>query len=404
MLNQIPVAVGTLVYIVCGIAVAFMASKSLSADDYVNYSAFVSVAGIFVLGVGAAVEQETNLVYFRLSGDSGSTWRFMALRVLVAVLILWLIVLTPVFSWQTNLFGDISTDFQLAVAIGIPGLLFASVARGIANGRSDFRRLALAHVVFGLGTISIPILIWSFGVSMLVALVVGQAFAWSSPLLVLLRRSLFRKSQQNLSISNSSHLSSWLVLANIALLTNLLSSQIIFRLHSDLLSSIVVAEAQVLITVSCFASTLALGLMPQIIANHRRSSGTASKRQATLKRGVLLVASGLALGTALSRKTLALVLLPRESVIPFGDALLITTPAVFLVLTLLMSGKLIAEEKVKQAALSWVVGLLGLWVFPELLGNQTLRSFTFALFLGATIAPISFLLVNVWQSRRLNHG
>lgn len=91
LLNQIPVAIGTLTYIVCGIAVAFVASKSLSADDYVNYSAFVSVGGIIVLGVGAAVEQETNLVYFRLSGDSGSTWRFMFPRVLIAVFILWLL-------------------------------------------------------------------------------------------------------------------------------------------------------------------------------------------------------------------------------------------------------------------------------------------------------------------------
>ena len=75
LLNQIPVAAGTLVYIVCGIAIAFIASKSLSSDDYVNYSAFVSVGGIFVLGIGAAIEQETNLVYFRLGGNSGATWR-----------------------------------------------------------------------------------------------------------------------------------------------------------------------------------------------------------------------------------------------------------------------------------------------------------------------------------------
>ena len=399
LLNQIPVAAGTLVYIVCGIAVAFIASKSLSADDYVNYSAFVSVGGIFVLGIGAAIEQETNLVYFRVGGNSGATWRFMLPRIVVSVFVLWLIVLVPLFSWQFNLFGDISTEFQLAVVLGIPGLLLATVARGIVNGRADYRRLALAHLIFGLGTIALPILLWSLGISLLIALVIGQAIAWSLPLLALLRKSLFHNQQPVITQKNTSHLSGWLVLVNIALLTNLLSSQLIFRLHSALLSSTVVAEAQILITVSCFASTLALGLMPQIIANHRRRALEESNNQRMVQVGVLFFAAVLALGTALFRQIIAVILLPRKSVIPLIDALLITTPAVFLVLTLLMSGKLIAEEKVRQAAGSWVLGLFGLWLVPELSDAQNLRSFTIALFLGATVAPISFLSVNSWQRR-----
>jgi hypothetical protein len=388
------------IYIVCGIAVAFVASKSLSADDYVNYSAFVSVGGIFVLGIGAAIEQETNLVYFRMDGNSGATWRFMMPRIVVSVFVLWLIVLTPIFSWQSNLFGDISSEFQLAVVLGIPGLLLATVARGIVNGRADYRRLALAHIVFGLGTVALPMLLWSLGISLLVALVVGQAIAWSVPLLVLLRKSLFHDQQPVITQKNTSHLSGWLVLVNIALLTNLLSSQLIFRLHSALLSSTVVAEAQILITVSCFASTLALGLMPQIIANHRRRAAENSSNQRMIKVGVLFFAAVFAIGTALFRQIIAVILLPRKSVIPFIDALLITTPAVFLVLTLLMSGKLIAEEKVRQAAGSWVLGLCGLWLVPELSNSQNLRSFTIALFLGSTVAPISFLSVNSWQRRQ----
>jgi hypothetical protein len=237
------------------------------------------------------------------------------------------------------------------------------------------------------------------GISLLVSLVTGQAIAWSLPLLALLRKSLFRNTQSVTTQKSTSHLSAWLVLANIALLTNLLSSQLIFRLHSALLSSRVVAEAQILITVSCFASTLALGLMPQIIANHRRRAAEDLSNQQIVSVGVLFFAAVLALGTALFRQIIAVVLLPRKSVIPLIDALLITTPAVFLVLTLLMSGKLIAEEKVRQAAGSWVIGLLGLWLVPELSDTQDLRSFTIALFLGATVAPISFLSVNSLQRR-----
>jgi hypothetical protein len=397
--NQIPVAFGTLIYIVCGIAVAILASKSLSADNYVNYSAFVSFGGIFVLGIGAAIEQETNLVYFRSDGNSDATWRFMFPRVVFAVFVLWLVVLTPFFSWQENLFGESSTEVQLAVALGLPGLFLAGVARGIVNGRADYRRLALAHLIFGLGTIAVPILLWSLGISLLVSLVTGQAIAWSLPLLALLRNSLFHNQQPVTTEKSTSHLSGWLVLANIALLTNLLSSQLIFRLHSALLSSTVVAEAQILITVSCFASTLALGLMPQIIANYRRRDGEDLSNQRMIKVGVLFFAAMLALGTALFRQIIAVILLPRKSVIPFIDALLITTPAIFLVLTLLMSGKLIAQEKVRQAAGSWVLGLFGLWLVPELSNAQNLRSFTIALFLGATVAPISFLSVNSWQRR-----
>jgi hypothetical protein len=243
-------------------------------------------------------------------------------------------------------------------------------------------------------------LLWSLGISLLVALVVGQAIAWSVPLLVLLRKSLFHDQQPVITQKNTSHLSGWLVLVNIALLTNLLSSQLVFRLHSALLSSTVVAEAQILITVSCFASTLALGLMPQIIANHRRRAAENSSNQRMIKVGVLFFAAVFAIGTALFRQIIAVILLPRKSVIPFIDALLITTPAVFLVLTLLMSGKLIAEEKVRQAAGSWVLGLCGLWLVPELSNSQNLRSFTIALFLGSTVAPISFLSVNAWQRRQ----
>ncbi len=400
LMNQIPVAFGTLIYIVCGVAVAVMASKSLSADNYINYSAFVSVSGIFVLGVGAAIEQETNLVYFRSDGNSGVTWRFMIPRVVFAVLALWLIVLTPVFSWQANLFGESSTEVQFAVAFGLPGLLLAGVARGITNGKAEYQRLALAHMVFGLGTIAVPILLWSLGISMLAALIIGQAISWSLPLTALLRKSLFYNQQPVTHHSNSSHLSGWLVLVNVALLVNLLSSQLIFRLQSAVLSATVVAEAQILITVSCFASTFALGLMPQIIAHHRRRAAGDSSNQRMIMIGILTLASALALGTALFRQIIAVILLPRESVIPFIDALLITTPAIFLVLTLLMSGKLIAEEKVRQAAGSWVLGLLGLWLVPELADSQDLRSFTIALFLGSTVAPISFLSFNSWQRRQ----
>ena len=397
--TQVPVAFGTLVLIICGIAVAVLASKSLSADDYVNYSAFMSVSGVFVLGVGAAIEQETNLVFFRSNGNSAATWRFMVPRVLIVVVVLWLLFLVPIVSWQNNLFANISTEVQLAVSIGAPGLLIAGIAKGIANGRGDFRRLALSHVIFGMGTILFPLIIWSFGISLLVSLVIGQAVAWSIPILILFRGSLFMKTEITHRMSITSHLSGWLILANTALLANLLSSQLIFRLHSLMLSSKVVAEAQILITVSCLASTFALALMPQIIANHRRSSGEDNRRQLLLKRSALCIAGCLALGAALLRGVISQVLLPRESTISFLDALLVTTPALFLVWTLLISGKLIAREKVKQVAAGWIIGLLSLWIFPVVLGGQTIRSLSVALFIGAAMAPTTFITIEYLQQR-----
>ncbi len=402
LLNQVPVALGTFIYILCGAAVAIVASKSLGADDYVNYSAYISISGIFVLGVGAAIEQETNLVFFRSNGNLSATWRFMIPRVGLAVCLLWLLFLLPIFSWQDNLFSNIATEVQWAVSIGAPGLLIAAVLKGIANSCGNFRQLALSHIVFGLGTILLPIIIFSFGVPMLVALVVGQAIAWSLPLLILPRRSLFSKTELNVQRSGASHLSGWLMLANIALLTNLLSSQLIFRLYSSTLSTTVVAEAQVLIAVSCLAGTLTLALMPQIIANYRRSSVPEKKRQWMVKRVVLFFASVLALGTALFREVISRVLLPRTSTITFLDALLIATPAVFLVSALLVSGKLIAREKARETAAGWVFGLCCLWVFPVIFGSQTIRSLAAALFFGAAVAPVTFVFIDLWQRRHPN--
>ena len=344
------------------------------------------------------MEQETNLVFFRFSGRSLATWRFMVPRALWLVAILWVVVLTPVASWQTRLFGNQASVVQASVVLGVPGLLLAGVGRGIANGRGEFRQLGVAHVIFGISGLLFPLGLWACGVSLIAALVVGQSVAWATPSFILFRRELFAP-QEKVIESAAKHLSGWLVLANMALLSNLLSSQLIFRLASTTLSVNVIAEAQVLITVSCFASTLTLGIMPQIIANRRRQLLSFDKRETLVFTGLLTMGFLLPFMAAVFRRPIAAFLLQRESTLRFVDALLITSPAFLLVATLLMSGQLIAAEKVRLAALLWICGLGGLWGIPSIFGGDSLRSLAISLFIGALVAPAVFLLSRFRMSR-----
>jgi len=389
---QLPVALGALTYIICGVAISVIASTSLSAEDYVNFVAYTSLGGIVVLGVGSAIEQETNLVFFRFGGRSMATWQFMAPRALWSVVILWVVVLAPIASWQTRLFGNQASVVQASVVVGTPGLLLAGVSRGIANGRGEFRRLGLAHVVFGLSGLLFPLILWVCEVPLISALIFGQSMAWITPALVLIRRKGLSTSIDQVLESSAKHLSGWLVLGNMAMLSNLLSSQLIFRLASLTLTPNVVAEAQVLITVSCFASTLTLGLMPQIIANRRRQMLSIEEPEKLVFPMLLTVGLVLPVAAAVFRKTIASILLPRESTLGFLDALLITSPAFLLVATLLMSGQLIAAEKVRLAALLWTCGLGGLWGISSIFGGDSLRSLAMSLFIGALVAPAVFLL------------
>ena len=398
----LPLAFGTFVYLVCGVAIAVLASRSLSATDYVNYVAFVSVGGIFVLGVGAAVEQETNLVYFRSRAKVAQTFSFMLPRVGLFVVALWILIFVPVGSWQIRLFGDLAREVQIAVSLGVPGLLFSSVARGITNGRSDFRRLGQSHVMIGLSTIVFPLMLASFGVSFPISLIVGQTMAWSSPLVVLVRPLIRSVDTASTKLESAAHLSGWLVLTNIALLSNMLSSQLIFRLHADTLSARVIAEAQILIMVSCFASTLTLSFMPQIIASYRRESGRENIRMKNVKRGVILVGVILPVTAATFRIFISQILLPTRSQIPFEEALLITVPAGFLVVAILLSAKLIAAEKVKQTAVGWFLGLGALWILPTIYGHSSLRALSLSLCIGAVAAPVTFMIEHLVSRKVVN--
>jgi hypothetical protein len=392
---QLPVALGTMMFLLCGVTVAVIASTSLSAEEYVNFVAYTSAVGIFVGGVGSAVEQETNLVFFRCGGRSLATWRFMAPRALWLIAILWLLVLAPFGSWQTQLFGNQSSVVQASIALGVPGLLLTSVARGIANGSGEFRRLGAAHVVFGLSSLLLPLSLRVCGVPLFSALIFGQSLAWITPSLALIRRKGLNTSPGREIESSAKHLSGWLVFGNIALLSNLLSSQLIFRLDAVTLSSNVVSEAQLLITVSCFASTLTLGLMPQIIANHRRQLPGSERHVTQVRLALLTVGLVLPIMVAIFRKSIASLLLPRESTLGFLDALLITSPAFFLVVTLLVSGKLIAAEKARLVALLSMLGLGGLWGVPLFSDGNSLRSLALALFSGALVLPLAFLLTQI---------
>ncbi len=399
----LPVALGTAVYLFCGVAVAILASTSLTADNYVNYVSFVSVGGIFVLGVGTAIEQETNLVYLRFHGEARSIWRFMIPRVGALIAIIWLALLLPIGSWQEKLFGDLQSVVKISVILGTPGLFFTCVARGITNGQADFRRLGKAHAMYGICSVLVPIVLRISGTSLANALIIGQAIAWSAPMSILIRSLGTKKIESFVKVSSPPHLSGWLVAANIALLSNLLSSQVIFRVQGESLPAEVIAEAQILIMVSCFAASLTLSFMPQLIAAHRKASNLRTNRESSLERIFLLGATFLPLGTAVFRRPISQTLLPTESNIPLIDSLFICTPAWFLVVALLFSARSISHEKVKSTAIIWLVGLASLWSLPLVMNNSSVRSLSVSLFFGATVPALIFLIVS-FRSKRDERG
>ena len=388
---QFAVILGTAVFIVCGIFVSVLASTSLSADDYVNFMAFVSLSGIVVLGLGSALEQESTLVHFRANGAIGEAWRFMLWRVGLSTIGIWVVFLVPIFSWQERLFGSNARQIQIAVLLGAPGLLMTNVARGFTNGQGKFLQLGKAHILFGLSTVLVPLTLYASGTPLFQSLIFGQIIAWSSPLLVLLRNNSDASAPTAMSLNKAPNITLWLMASNFFLLANLNSTNLILRKSTGVISSSMIAEAQLLVTMSCLASALTLGLFPFLIAKFKRVSTTTERGwEKHLTKILICLAFLVVLGTTLFRQLIVAILLPRESRISLLDCILLTLPAFFWTCSLIMSARIIAQERVRRNLLCWLFGLAALWILTSISNSQEIRPLIFALFIGSLMSPIVF--------------
>ncbi len=390
---QFAVILGTIFFLICGISVSILASTTLSADDYVNFIAFVSLSGIVVLGLGSALEQESTLVQLRLQQSGIQAWKYMSWRIGFATIGIWLLFLLPIYSWQQRLFGNVTSQVQIAVVVGAPGLLITTVARGFVNGEGNFRQLSRAHVVFGASTLLVPLTLYASGLTLIHGLIFGQVIAWSMPLLILLRRGKQKDNTTETKALRLPNLTIWLMASNFLLLANLNSTNLILRSRTNIISSSVIAESQLLVTVSCLASALTLGLLPFLIGKNKRKTQTETNSwEKYLNASLIIFALIFVAGISVFRKLVVALLLPRSSQIELLDALFITFPALFWTVSLTLSAKLIAQERVRRNLLCWLTGLAALWLLPILVTIESLRSLVLTLTIASIISPAIFAL------------
>lgn len=358
--------------------------------------AFVSLSGIVVLGLGSALEQESTLLGFQLNKSEAPSWTFVIQRVLPATILVWLLFWLPIFSWQERLFGDVAMQVQISVTLGTPGLFLANVARGFITARGDFNKLGKAHVIFGLSNVVIPLLLYSLNLPLIEALIFGQSIAWVTPLCVLLRQDKDAPNTMFQEAPNIPYIANWLMVSNFLLLANLNSTNLILRANSESISSSLVAESQLLVTVSCISSSLVLGLFSFLIGQ--------SKRGLNLKRRGLdkyfsfylsLFSAIFVFSVSSFRDLIVRVLLPRDSQISFLDSLLLTTPAFFWTVSLILSAKLIAQEKLKKNLISWLLGMTALTIVPTWMNTPTFRSLVIWIFLASLASPLAFALTTL---------
>jgi hypothetical protein len=294
---------------------------------------------------------------------------------------------------MSRFFDEQATFVKLAVLLGIPGLMLSASLRGCANVRTSSNSLANSHVVFATTLLMGPILLYVVGLSLLRSILLGNIIAWGSPGIYLLVARVWRKPTITETRNTLTHLSTWLILTNLLLLALLLSSQLLFKLQSDWMSADTIADAQLLISLSCLSSTLSLGLLPYFVAR---------TREATLKtffswlttRLVLLAGLVVPVFTALLYRPVISLFFDRSPELTTSAAWLISMSATPLVLTVLALAYLIAHEHVETATWCCGIALTSLWLAPLTIPTTSIQTFGLGVFLGSMIGPISLLLAN----------
>ena len=226
--------------------------------------------------MSASIEQQVTLCA-TTNAELKTAWTsHIRRRYIVSASIVILVFIIPVGGWKEVLFGHRTTVVQATVIASIIPLLATAVFRGAAAGQRRYGHLGNSHIVLGATSLAAPIALTAMKVDLLSAFVIGQGISWITPLFILLPRSL--KQDQKVSLTANQTLEQpsqqrapGLSLTNFSLLSTLLSSQMILRVFTEDFGAEKVAEAQLLITVTCLASTISLGMMPTLISEFRFS-------------------------------------------------------------------------------------------------------------------------------------
>jgi hypothetical protein len=396
--RDIRVVAGVMSYIFSSAIVALIATVFLSAEDYTIFMAYTSVIGVVLLGPTAAVEQHATLLTLRHRNTPSDLFKSLLFPCLGLSVCMISAIYVPFQDWQSNAFGPRKSAVQLVMVAAIPILLFSTIVRGRANGAAAIRHVGNSHFLFGIATILISMISWLLGIDLLIAIFLGQLVGWLAPGVYLVAQRVKQPTEMTV-LSASSGIASQsvlLVVSNLLLLANILATQFIYRLHSDVLGTETVAEAQLMISISCLSCALALGLAPTLIQEARRVGVPAFFwRPVTL----LVLGGGLAIPllTVVIGQPASRILLDGDSTLSTLEIAAIASGATTLVLAMVMGVVLIALESLVVSISSWAASLFLLFLSIEILNDKSYSHLPTSIAIGTAGGALVMFFVTLWS-------
>ncbi len=352
------VVVGLVVLFSFGTVSALLSARLLTSAEYTVFTAFSGLLGILLLSPASALEQESAV---RTGGIRNP--RVMRSIVVRAALI-WstvaVLLLVPAGGWQQRLLGEHSWAAVSSLVVGTPLVLWLAVMRGHALARADYWVVARAHMLVGVGLLVVPFCLHGAGVPWTESFVLGTVLAWlpAAALVHGSRRSGEVDRDRDVE-GPTSDSNGWLLGCNLLLLTNLLAVPPLLRWHVADLGADVVADVQILTSLSRLPTSALVGFLPFLASCMAATQPSRRRRTASRAAGT---AMGLGLLSVLVAATfggpLIGLLTGRTYELSLQHTVLATAPTVLLCPTIFLTATAIALGKHRLAAQAWGLGLL----------------------------------------------
>jgi hypothetical protein len=375
-----------------------IATVFLPTEDYTIFMAYTSVIGVILLGPAAAVEQQSTLLTLRHQNTPSDLFRHLFFPCVTLGLCMAFAIFIPFQNWQDDAFGVRKNTVQAVMVAAIPILLFSTIIRGRANGAGAIRQVGNSHFLFGISTIVVSVVSWLIGLDLLIAIFLGQLVGWLAPGLYLVVQRVNQPTKLTVLSASSGVVSQsvFLVISNLLLLANILATQFIYRLHSNVLGTETVAEAQLMISISCLSCALALGLAPTLIQEARRVGVPAFFwRPVTL----LVAGAGLAIPllTVVIGQPASRILLDGDSTLSTLEIAAIASGATSLVLAMVMGVVLIARESLGISIVSWAACLFLLFFSIEIFNGDSYARLPASIAIGASGGALVMFFATFWS-------
>jgi hypothetical protein len=268
LLRALLIPLGLGVFLVGGILTALLAARLLPPVDYTIYASFASVWGIAILATAGALEQESSM-----RGTSGQRTRTLFAAMLKKGTVVWLsasaILAIPALGWQERLLGG---QWHRWVALAVVGGLLvvtSAILRGIGTGRGRYGLVGASNAATGVAMLAAPLLLIGLGTPPLDSFLLGAVGAWIAGLLVLVvaaKAGQLRAVSASAPASQQRRMTGWMVAGNLLMTASVLAVPSVLRWHVESIGADLVADVQLLVTISRLASTVVLGLLPVMIA------------------------------------------------------------------------------------------------------------------------------------------